>query len=324
MIRRSRKAALFTALLVLVAVAAYAASASSGAGTIKVVYVQGLTGNPFYTTVTCGAAAQAKASGVDFSFQGPGEWSVEKQTTIVNAIVASKPSAIMISAADPKAMIIPLKAAKDAGIKVIMIDGDLADKSIATTNIQSDNVLGGQLGGARLAKLMGGKGSVIALDNEPGIPLTQDRIKGFKNAIKKYPGIKFLGVKYTHNQTAAAANIVSTTASSNSSLTGVFSAETNNSEGAITGVREAKKIGKVFIVGYDTSDPIVAALKKGTIGGAVVQFPYGEGVLGIKSAVAAAAGKPVPRNQGAPFVIATKQNVNTAKVQKFIYSTKCK
>ena len=324
MIQRSRKAALLTALVVLVGVAAYAASVSSGAGKIKVVYVQGLTGNPFYTTVTCGASAAAKAAGVDFSFQGPGEWSVEKQTTIVNAIVASKPDAIMISIADPKAMIIPLKAAKDAGVKVITIDGDLSDTSIAITNIQSDNVVGGQLGGARLAKLMGGKGSVIALDNEPGIPLTQDRIKGFKNAIKKYPGIKFLGVKYTHNQTATAANIVSTTAGSNPSLKGVFSAETNNSEGAITGVREAKKIGKVFIVGYDTSDPIVAALKKGTMGGAVVQFPYGEGVLGIKSAVAAVAGKPVPRNQGAPFVIATKQNVNTAKVQKFIYSTKCK
>ena len=324
MIQRSRKAALLTALVVLVGVAAYAASVSSGAGKIKVVYVQGLTGNPFYTTVTCGASAAAKAAGVDFSFQGPGEWSVEKQTTIVNAIVASKPDAIMISIADPKAMIIPLKAAKDAGVKVITIDGDLSDTSIAITNIQSDNVVGGQLGGARLAKLMGGKGSVIALDNEPGIPLTQDRIKGFKNAIKKYPGIKFLGVKYTHNQTATAANIVSTTAGSNPSLKGVFSAETNNSEGAITGVREAKKIGKVFIVGYDTSDPIVAALKKGTLGGAVVQYPYGEGKLGIKSAVAAVAGKAVPRNQSAPFIIATKQNVNTAKVQKFIYSTKCK
>jgi len=324
MIHRSRKAALALTLLVFIAVAAYSASVSSGADPLKVVYVQGLTGNPFYTTVTCGAQAAAKTANVNFSFQGPGEWSVEKQTTIVNAIVASKPNAIMISAADPKAMIIPLKAAKDAGIKVIMIDGDLADKSIAITNIQSDNVLGGRLGGARLAKLMGGKGSVIALDNEPGIPLTEDRIKGFKQAISKFPGIKFLGVKYTHNQTASAANIVSTTASSNADLKGVFSAETNNSEGAITGVREAKKIGKVFIVGYDTSDPIVAALRKGTMGGAVVQYPYGEGKLGIASAVAAAAGGSVPRNQSAPFVIATKQNVNTPKVQRFIYSTKCK
>lgn len=324
MIHRSRKAALVMTLLVIVAVAAYAANVSSGAGKLRVVYVQGLTGNPFYTTVTCGASDAAKVAGVDFSFQGPGEWSVEKQTTIVNAIVASKPDALMISIADPKAMIIPLKAAKDAGIKVITIDGDLSDKSIGITNIQSDNVLGGRLGGERLAKLMGYKGSVIALDNEPGIPISQQRVAGFKQAIKKYKGIKFLGTKYTHNQTSNAANIVSTTASSNSSLKGVFSAETNNSEGAITGVREAKKTGKVFIVGYDTSDPIVAALRKGTLGGAVVQYPYGEGQLGIKSAVAAAAGKAVPRNQGAPFIIATQQNVNTAKVQKFIYSTKCK
>jgi ribose transport system substrate-binding protein len=322
--RKRRSLVLTTGAAALVALAVVgASSARPGASETKVVYIQGITGNPFYTSVTCGAQSQAKKLGVDFTYQGPNEWSVGKQTDIVNAVAASKPNVIMISVADPKAMIAPLNAAKSAGIKIITIDGDLAVDNIATSNIQSDNVLGGRLGGERLAKVMGGKGTVVALDNEPGIPISEQRIEGLKLALKKYPKIKFLGVKYTHNSTATAANIVSTTAGSNSDLAGVFAAETNNSEGAITGIREAKKTGKVHLVGYDTSDPIVAALQAGKMDGAVVQYPRREGELGIQFAVRAANGKAVPRQQGAPFVIATPKNVDTPLVKKFIYSTHC-
>jgi ribose transport system substrate-binding protein len=328
------KAALALALVPLAAVAAAgcggsdsdSAASTGGSGSGKqtsVVYVPGLTGNPFYTTVGCGATAQAKLSNVKFSVQGAPEFDVAKQTQIVNALTASKPDAIMISITDPKAMIAPLAQAKAAGIKIIAIDGDLSDESIMSTNIQADGKVGGRLAGERMGKLMGGKGSVITVDNEPGSLVAKARTDGFKEGIAKYPGIKDLGIKYTDNSTAKAAQIVASTASSNPDLGGVFAAETNNTEGALTGVREAKKVGKVHVLGFDTSDPIVKALEDGTLDGTVVQYPYGEGQLGIKSAVAAVKGDPVQRQQGTPFVIATPENVKSAKVQKFLYKTHC-
>src|SRR3954454_906972 len=170
-------------------------SGSSGGGDggggkkMKIVYIPGLTGNPFYSTVACGAEAVAAKNNVDFSVQGSPEFDVAKQTAVVNAVVAKKPDAIMISHTDPKAMIPPLKQAKDAGIKIMTIDGDLADTSIAVSNIQSNNLEGGRLAGERMAKLMGGKGSVIAIDNDPGFPISEQRVQGFKEAIAKYPGI---------------------------------------------------------------------------------------------------------------------------------------
>ena len=80
----------------------------------KVVDIPGLTGNPFYTTVGCGAA-EAKASNVKFSVQGAPEFDVAEQTQIVNALTASKPDAIMISITDPKAMIAPLAQPRPRG-----------------------------------------------------------------------------------------------------------------------------------------------------------------------------------------------------------------
>src|SRR5579859_6940493 len=293
---RPRKVALVLATGVLLAAAAFAASGALGgtAANIKLVYVQGIAGNPFYTSVTCGAAAEAKKLGASFSFQGPSVWDVTKQTAIVNAAVANKPSAILISVEDPKAMIAPLAQAKSAGIKIITVDGDLADTSVGTTNIQSDNLLGGKLAGQKLGQLIGAKGgSVVAIDNVPGVPISQQRVDGFKQGIKKWPKIHFLGVQYSNNQQAKAASIVTATAAAHKDFAGVFTAETNNSEGAITGLREAGLTNKVKLVGYDTSDPIVAALQAGNMAADIVQYPRYEGKLGVQTAVSALSGKSV-------------------------------
>jgi ribose transport system substrate-binding protein len=229
----------------------------------------------------------------------------------------------MISITDPKAMIAPLTAAKRQGIKIIGIDGDLSDTSVMTTNIQSDGVKGGELAGEALAKTVGYKGSVMAIDNATGSIVSKARTDGFQKAIAKYPNMKFLGIQYSNNDVSKAASIASTASTNNSDLVGIFGVETNNTQGALTGVREAGKKGKVHVVGYDTSDPIVAALKDGSLDGTVVQYPRGEGVLGVQSAIKAMKGEPVTRNQAADAIFVTPATVDSAKAKQYIYDVNC-
>lgn len=296
---------------------------SAGGDAKKVVYVPGLTGNPFYNTVACGAKAEAKKEGVDFSVQGSPDFDVAKQSAIVTALTSQKPDAIMISVTDAKAMVPPLKLAKAAGIKIIGIDGDVEDKSIMSTNIISNNIEGGKLAGEQMVKLTGGKGEVLAITNDPGNPISEARGKGFSDVIKAAPGMKFIGTQYSKNQTAKAASIASSASSSNDNLVGIYSTETANTEGAITGLRESGKSDKIQLVGFDISEPITTAIKGGNVDGLVIQFPYGEGQTGIKSAVAAIDGKPVEREQNAPFVFATPENFDTPEVQKYVYKLEC-
>jgi ribose transport system substrate-binding protein len=303
--------------------AAAGPSSAAAADVGKVVYIPGLTGNPFYNTVNCGAQAEAKKLGVAYDYQGDSTFGVPEQTKVLNAVVATKPGAIMISITDPTAMVGPLTAAKSAGVKIIGIDGDLNDKSVMTTNIQSDGVKGGELAGDALAKAVGEKGTVLIIDNATGSVVSQARTDGFKKAIAKYPNMKVLPIQYSDNDVSKAASIVSTTASTNSDLVGVFGAETNNTQGALTGVRESGKNGKIKVVGYDTSDPIVAALKDGSLTGTVVQYPRGEGATGVDSAVAAMEGKSVPRNQAADAIFVTPATVNSAKAKQYIYDVNC-
>ncbi len=311
-----------------VSTASSSTTASSTAASLpfsgkKVVYIQGMSGIPFYQTVACGAAQVAKANGITFTYQGADTWDVAKQTAIVNAVAASKPDAIMISPTDTKAMQEPLRAAKAAGIPIIGIDDVMADPSIMVSYIQSNNIAGGKLAGEAMGKLLNGKGAVLVLNNDPGTPVGDARVSGFQQGIAEFPGIKFLGVQYSHNDPAKAASIVSTTYAANHSMNGVFGVTTNNTQGAITGVKEAGQTGKIKITGYDTSDPIVQGLHDKTVDAVVVQYPFGEGMQGIQTAMDVWSGKTVQAHQTSPFVIATPANVDTPEVQKYIYKMQC-
>ncbi|SDQ19326.1 ABC transporter substrate-binding protein [Quadrisphaera sp. DSM 44207] len=298
-------------------------AAGSGEEALSVVYVPGLTGNPFYNTVGCGARDKAEELGVEFAVQGSSEFDVAEQTSIVNAVVSDAPDALMISVTDATAMQVPLLQAKEAGVDVITIDGDLEDKSIASSNIQSDNEAGGALAAEQLAQMVGEQGEVLAINQSPGNPIGEARERGFREKLAEYPGITYLGEQYAENQTARAASIASSAASSNPNLVGIYTMSTNNTEGAITGVREAGRTGEVKVVGYDTSEPILQALEDGNVDGIVVQYPYGEGALGVETAVALADGEEVEREQTVPFVFATPENQASEEVQQYVYRTDC-
>ena len=300
------------------------ASAGAAEKNYKITYIQGVTGNPFYMSVSCGGAEAAKRLGVTFDSQGPQQYTPALQMRVLNAVIAGQPDGIMFTADDPVALTATLMEAKERGIKIISIDGNIKDMSVALSNIQSDNFAGGRQAATELIKLIGGKGKVMALMNSPAANVAQQRLNGFKEEIEKHPEVEFLGVQYSNNQTAKAASIITSTVAAHPDLAGVFTITTNNTEGAATGVREAQREGKIKIVGFDTSDPIVEAIRTGVVSADIVQYPYRVGQLGLENMVAALDGKPIEREITTPFVVATPQNIDTPEVQQYIYRTNCR
>ena len=289
----------------------------------RITFIQSLTGNPFYDTVACGGLEAAKKLGVDFNIQGPAQYQPQMQMRVLDAVIASHPDGILFAATDPVALTPTLLQAKAQGIKILSIDGDLKDMSVAIANIQSDNIDGGTQAAQHLAQLIGEKGEVMAMMNSPSAAVAQQRLQGFTTEIAKHPNITYLGVQYSNNQTSKAAAIVSSTVAAHPDLAGIFTITTNNTEGAATGVRESQRVGKIKIVGFDTSDPIVEAIRSGLVSADVVQYPYKVGQLGVEMMVQALDGKAIEREVHTPFVIATPENIDTPEVQQFVYKARC-
>jgi ribose transport system substrate-binding protein len=226
----------------------------------------------------------------------------------------------MIAPTDLHALIAPMQAMKSQGIKVIQVDTHVANNSIAAASISSDNTKGGSLAADELAKLVHYKGSVVVMNEQPGVSTTEARISGFLQEIKKYKNITTLKTQYTGDSPAPAAQTITSLYSAHPNLAGVFATNVLVAEGVDTGLKTTGVAGKVKIVGYDADPEQVSDLKKGVVEALIAQQPYLEGVDGVEQAVNAINGKPT---QSILTNLAVLTKSNLVADSKYIYKSHC-
>ena len=286
-------------------------------------FIQGVAGDQFYITMQCGAQAEAAKLGVTVKTQGAQKFDPTLQKPILDSVTAAKPDALLIAPTDVKAMQSPLEVAAQKGIKVVLVDTTVNDPSFATSAIASDNEGGGKAAFAALKKLNPNGGKVLIMSVDPGISTTDARAKGFEEAVKADSKFKYLGVQYSHNEPATAANLISSQLQKDPDLVGVFAANLFAAEGTATGVKEAKKTDQVKIVGFDAGPAQVKALKDGTVQALVAQQPGLIGQYGVDEAVAALDGGTVTPKVQTGFTIIDKDNVDSTEGQAAAYKSSC-
>ena len=285
-------------------------------------FIQGVAGDEFYITMQCGIQAEAAKLGVKVNTQGPQKFDPTLQKPIVDSVVASNPDAILIAPTDVTAMQTPLQAATAKGIKLVLVDTTLKDPSIAESAIASDNEGGGKAAFEAIKKLNPNGGKVMVMSVDPGISTTDARVKGFEDAVKADPKFTYVGVQYSHDDPATAAQLTSAALQKDPDMVGIFAANLFAAEGSATGLRQAGKEGKVDIVGFDAGPNQVKALKNGTVQALVAQEPGTIGKYGVDAAVSALDGTAVPKSVQTGFTVITKDNVNGAGASA-IYKSKC-
>ncbi|MFC9330995.1 ABC transporter substrate-binding protein [Kitasatospora sp. NPDC057015] len=326
-----RQATLAAALALLTVLTAGCSSGSGAAGAggsaggkrYKIVYVQGMAGNPFFTSLTCGAQAEAAARGASFDAQGGKDYSPQSQTPVLNAVIAQHPDAILISPMAGQAMVPPLTQAKAQGIKLVFADSKAADDSLAVSEIASDNYAGGVLAAKTLATEVGDKGKVVVMGAKPGISTTDARQQGFTDEMKNHPAITVLPPQYSESAPATATSKLSAVLAADSDLTGVFAVSTQEVEGVATGVQNAGAAGRVKVVGFDSSAPILDDVRNGVVQDLVLQEPLQIGKEAVDQALDALEGKPTTKSVATPYVVLNKANMDAPDIAKYIYRSDC-
>ncbi len=296
------------------------ASNSSAKKAYKMTLIAGVKGDEFYLTMNCGAQEAAKAAGVTLDFQGPDQFDAAQQTPIVNAVAAKKPDAVLIAPTDTKALYAPIKQLAANGTKIVLVDTTLDDPSMAVSQISSDNEKGGETAAEELTKLIGGKGKVMVVNVKPGISTTDARGKGFETGAKA-AGLDYIGQQYDDDDPAKAASIVTATLAKHPDLAGIFAANLFSAEGAASGLKQAGKLGKVKIVGFDAGPKQVEDLKAGLVQALIAQRPADIGKQGVEQALAALQGKTTTPKIGTDFAVITKDNL--AENQDALYKSSC-
>src|SRR5262249_41127164 len=134
MVKRLTK--LVAGVIAVVACAAFAPAVQ--AKDVKVTMIAYPPGDDFYFTIENYARQQAKTSGVDLTIQEIPSYDLSSQIAVLNAAIASKPDAILISPLDPNGLQATLEQAKGLGIKIILYDTTTRDPSVAATYVSAD------------------------------------------------------------------------------------------------------------------------------------------------------------------------------------------
>ncbi len=92
---------------------------------ISVAFIPKLTGNSFFESANLGAQDISQEAGFECVYTGNPEASVANQVQVINSAVQQGFNAIAISSVTPDGLNNALKAAKEAGVKIVCWDSDV-------------------------------------------------------------------------------------------------------------------------------------------------------------------------------------------------------
>ena len=161
------------------------------------------------------------------------------------------------------------------------------------------------------------------MSTDPGISTVDARVKGFETAAKADPKFNYLGVQYSHNDTATAARLITAALAKDPDIVGVFATNTFSAAGTATGVRQADKQDQVKVIGFDAGPDQVGQLKDGTVQALIAQDPYQIGVDGVDQAVASLNGRPGRGRRSRPASTSSPRTTSTVTGAQYLYKSSC-
>jgi ribose transport system substrate-binding protein len=224
----------------------------------------------FYRDLEAGLREQADSNKYGLIVTAA-EFDLGKQTSQVEDFIARKVDAIIVCPVDSRGIGAAIRKANDAKIPVFTAD-IAAEEGEVISHIASDNVAGGRLAGEYLAKLLGGKGTV-GIINQPAVTSVLDRVRGFTEAITKFPDIKVVADVNGQGVRDRAMQAASDVLQAHPDIQGIFGINDDSALGALDAARQFNRTN-VAIVGYDATPPAVDAITKGTqLKADVIQYP---------------------------------------------------
>lgn len=274
----------------------------------------------FWQAVKQGAEKAAKDYDVEITFEGPeSEAMVDKQLEMFQTALDKKPDAICLAALDSKALIPLLEKAKAAGIPVIGFDSGV-DSDIPLSTAATDNLAAAALAADKMAEMIGNAGEVAVIVHDQTSRTGIDRRDGFVNRMKEaHPNVTIVDVQYGGGDHLKSTDLAKAIIQAHPNLKGFFGANEGSIIGVLNAVKELGKEGKLVVIGYDSGQQQMDAIRSGAEAGAITQDPIGIGYKCVEAAVKALKGEKLPKTIDTGFHWYDKTNIDAADIAPLLY-----
>ncbi len=249
----------------------------------------------FWQAVRLGAEQAAEDCGVEITFEGPEtEAMVDKQMEMLQTALDRSPDAIAFAALDSQAATPLLERAQEEGIPIVGFDSGV-DSDIPVTTAATDNVAAAALAADMMAELIGGAGEVAVIAHDQTSRTGIDRVAGFTERMAEaYPDITIVDVQYGAGDQLRSTDLAKAIILAHPEIKGFFGANEGSIIGVLNAVTELDMAGDIVVIGYDSGQQQMDAIREGTEAGAITQDPIGIGYRAVEAAVMAIQGEEVP------------------------------
>lgn len=274
----------------------------------------------FWQAVKLGSENAAKDLNVDITFEGPeSEAMVDKQVEMFQTALDKNPAAICLAAVDSKAFEPLLEKAQAAGIPVIGFDSGV-DSDIPVTTAATDNIAAAALAADKMVELIGGSGEVAVIAHDQTSRTGIDRVDGFVGQMEsKYPDVTVVDVQYGGGDQLKSTDLAKAIIQAHPNLKGFFGANEGSIIGVLNAVKELGMEGKIVVIGYDSGQQQMDAIRSGAESGAITQNPVGIGYKCVEAAVKAYNGETLPKTIDTGFFWYDKNNIDDPEIQAVLY-----
>ncbi|MFJ4145539.1 sugar ABC transporter substrate-binding protein [Pseudomonas sp. NPDC089734] len=262
------------------------------------------------------AKAKSMPEGVSLQFVDA-RADVNKQIDQVQELIGKKVDALIVNPVDTAATARITKSATAAGIPLVYVNRRPDDPKLpeGVATVTSDDIEAGRLQMQYIAEKMGGKGNVMILLGDLANNSTQNRTKGVKEVLSKYPDIKI-----DQEQTGIWArqkgmDLTNDWITQGKEFNAILSNNDEMAIGAAMALKQAGvKKGSVLVAGVDGTPDGLNAVTRGDLTVSVYQDAKGQANGAIDAAVKMAKKEKVePQAIVIPYRLITPENVATFK-----------
>lgn len=274
----------------------------------------------FWQAVKEGADQAAEEFDVRITFEGPdSETQVDRQMEMLRTALNRNPAAIGFAALDSQASIPLLRQADSRNIPIIAFDSGVAS-DIPISTAATNNLAAAALAADKMAELIGNSGKIAVVAHDQTSQTGVDRRDGFVNRIEsEYPNITVVDIQYAAGDHLKSTDAAKAILQSNPDLDGLFGTNEGSAIGVVNAVRELDKVGDIVVVGFDSGQLQLNAIRDGSMAGAITQNPVGIGYETVKAAVLALRGETVPEVIDTGFYWYDQSNIDSDVIQAVIY-----
>lgn len=263
--------------------------------------------NPFFVSLKEGAQQKAEEIGANL-IVADAQNNASNQMSSVENLIVRQVDVLIINPVDSDAVVSAIKAANNANIPVITVDRGANGGEVAT-HIASDNVIGGETAGKRIAELLNDSGKVVELQGIPGTSAARARGKGFHNIVDEKENIEVVASQPAGFDRSKGMTVMENILQAHPDIDAVFAHNDSMALGAVKAIKSAGKLDQIEVVGFDAIDDALTAITNGEMDSTIAQKPSLMGEMAVENAKKIYDGQDLEDNIAVPLELKTKENI---------------